>query len=42
VEVRYVGENVLGLKFLNITVETKGAIIQYIKQSQMRVGAKAA
>lgn len=42
VEVRYVGETVLGLKFTQISSEVKGAIIQFIKQSQARFPIKAA
>ena len=42
VEVRYVGETMLGLKFTQINVEVRGAIIQYIKHNQARFPIKAA
>jgi hypothetical protein len=40
VEVRYVGEGYVGLKFTQITFEAKGAVIQFIKQ--MRIALNAA
>ncbi len=41
-EVRYVGNGVIGMKFTNINVETKGLIIQFVRQSQVRFTLKAA
>lgn len=41
-EVRYVSGGVAGLKFTQISVETRGAIIQFIKTNQMRFNIKAA
>jgi hypothetical protein len=41
-EVRYVANHVVGFKFTAINVETKGAVIQFIKQSQNRFTIRAA
>jgi hypothetical protein len=41
-EVRYLSGGVAGLKFTQISVETRGAIIQFIKQNQVRFNIKAA
>jgi hypothetical protein len=41
-EVRYVGQGVIGFKFSQINVETRGLIIQFIKQNQVRFTIKAA
>ena len=41
-EVRYASQGIVGLKFTQISVETRGAIIQFIKQNQMRFAIKAA
>lgn len=41
-ECRYISEGVAGIKFTHISMETKGAIIQFVKQSQTRFTLKAA
>ncbi len=41
-ECRYISEGFAGVKFTNISMETKGVIIQFIKQSQTRFVLKAA
>lgn len=41
-EVRYIHQGIVGMKFTHVSVETKGAIIQFIKQNQMRFTIKAA
>lgn len=41
-EVRYVSNGIVGMKFTNISVETKGLIIQVVRQSQVRFTLKAA
>ena len=41
-ETRYVGHGVIGFKFTQINSETRGAIIQFIKQNQVRFNIKAA
>ncbi len=41
-ECRYVSEGVCGLKFTNVSSETKGAIIQFVRQGQTRFVLKAA
>lgn len=41
-EVRYIGHGIVGFKFTQINVETKGAIIQFIRQTQIRFTIKAA
>jgi len=41
-ECRYVSEGIAGLRFTQLSTETKGAIIQYVKQSQTRFVLKAA
>lgn len=41
-EVRYISDGVVGMKFTQINVESRGSIIQFIKQNQMRFNIKAA
>jgi hypothetical protein len=41
-ECRYVSDGVAGVKFTQISMESKGVIIQFIKQSQTRFVLKAA
>lgn len=41
-EMRYGGLGAIGMKFTYITPETKGAIIQFVRQSQVRFTLKAA
>lgn len=41
-ECRYISDGVAGVKFSQISMETKGAIIQFVKQSQNRFVLKAA
>jgi hypothetical protein len=41
-DVRYVGQGVIGFKFTQVNVETRGAIIQFIKQHQVRFPIRAA
>jgi hypothetical protein len=41
-EVRYVGQGVIGFKFTQVSVEARGAIIQFIKQNQIQFRIKAA
>jgi hypothetical protein len=41
-ECRYVSEGVVGIKFTHVNSETKGAIIQFVRQGQPRFVLKAA
>lgn len=41
-QVRYVSNGITGLRFSHVSVETKGAIIQFVRQSQTRFVLKAA
>ncbi len=41
-ECRYTSQGVVGLKFTHLSSEHKGAIIQYVRQSQTRFNLKAA
>ena len=41
-ECRYISEGFAGIKFTNISMENKGAIIQFVKQGQSRFVLKAA
>jgi len=41
-ECRYISEGLAGVKFTHVSMETKGAIIQFVKQSQTRFVLKAA
>lgn len=40
-ECRYVSQGVAGMRFTQISVENKGAIIQFVRQSQTRFAIKA-
>ena len=41
-EMRYGGQGVIGMKFTQVSPEAKGAIIQFVRQSQVRFTLKAA
>ena len=41
-DVRYIHEGTAGFKFTHLSVETKGAIIQFIRQNQIRFAIKTA
>jgi hypothetical protein len=41
-EVRYAGGSVVGMKFTQLSVESRGAIIQYVRQSQVRFTLRTA
>lgn len=41
-ECRYVSDGIAGVKFTHISMETKGVIVQFVKQSQTRFVLKAA
>jgi hypothetical protein len=41
-EMRYASHGVLGMKFTHISPETKGTIIQFVRQNQIRFALKSA